>query len=723
MSNQHGNTTIMSDHSQPSTAPRSDSLRTHALGYAKRGIHVFPLGAGAKTPITAHGFEDATIDQDQINTWWRNTPDANIGIACGASGWAVIDFDTAKEEYGEESEEIRLTLEREYPTLTTRTRSGGYHYIYSQPETPTVRNSEKKIAPAVDTRGEGGYIVAPPSVVEGRYYSWHSRDAIAPFPSALLPKLFRPSTNGNGNGNHTAALNGNGHHGPEPWHKIEAAVMALSHRRSVDHADWLAVGMAIHSEDSGGAGYSLWDRFSQRCSEKYDAESNARRWKSFEAGGGKTIASVYEMASQDDSEWRTRWWRAQYKPASVQYQPVEKQPEEPPELAEHMNTPNPTTWFVGEPPAVDEAQVTIDEPPVEQLPGNPFATWQFKSIAVYAATPPPEVVWIIDGLLPANSVSVWHGLPGSLKTQLLLDMAGCVATGDDWLPRRQGAEEGYTFKTTKTKVLWANFDMAEPDMHARAAALYRTRPHTCDGDLQVVSLPNPWLDLSKAIATQSLAELIAAQGFGLVFIDNLSNAKGKAVMVDETIGDLMMNLRRLSAAANCSVCLVHHETKNGAGKTAQERMFGGVQLAGAVELGMSIQREQGSDRVTLQASKQRNHLTTTSFAAEHTYQQMPNGQLDSFRFFSSSFQSPIKQEEKSPLQSAVLRVLMVAPLRPITVADVAIKLGGEYKENSVRNALTKLVDAGVVRRQTEGNTSFYSLVQADQPRQGGISEQ
>jgi len=699
----------MSDPLQPSAASRSDSLRTHALGYAKRGIHVFPLGPGAKTPITTHGFEDATTDIDQVERWWDSNPDANIGIACGASGWAVIDFDTAKPEYGEESEEIRLTLEREYPTLTTRTRSGGYHYIYSQPETPTVRNSEKKIAPAVDTRGEGGYIVAPPSVVEGRPYLWCSRNAIAPFPSALIPKLSRPSANGNGNGNHTAALNGNGHHGPEPWHKIEAAVMALSHRRSVDHADWLAVGMAIHSEDSGGAGYSLWDRFSQRCSEKYDAESNAKRWKSFEAGGGYTIATVYEMASQDDSEWRTRWWRSQYKPAPIHtpYEHEEKQPEEPPELAEYMNTPTPTTWYVGEPSAVDEAQVTVDEPTAEPLQGNPFATWQFKSIAAYAATPPPEVVWIIDGLLPANSVSVWHGLPGSLKTQLLLDMAGCVATGDDWLPRRQGAEEGYTFKTTKTKVLWANFDMAEPDMHARAAALYRTRPHTCDGDLQVVSLPNPWLDLSKAIATQSLAELIAAQGFGLVFIDNLSNAKGKAVMVDETIGDLMMNLRRLSAAANCSVCLVHHETKNGAGKTAQERMFGGVQLAGAVELGMSIQREQGSDRVTLQASKQRNHLTTTSFAAEHTYQQMPNGQLDSFRFFSSSGAIVELQEGKNPAQHNVLRVLEKKANKWWTVNEISFELNGQHTAGSVRNALQRLCDGGNAKRRDDGRISQY----------------
>jgi hypothetical protein len=176
----------------------------------------------------------------------------------------------------------------------------------------------------------------------------------------------------------------------------------------------------------------------------------------------------------------------------------------------------------------------------------------------------------------------------------------------------------------------------------------------------------------------------------------------------------MMNLRRLSAAANCSVCLVHHETKNGAGKTAQERMFGGVQLAGAVELGMSIQREQGSDRVTLQASKQRNHLTTTSFAAEHTYQQMPNGQLDSFRFFSSSAASTEQPDGKVPAQHNVLRVLEKKPNKWWTVNEISFELNGQHTANSVRNALQRLVEGKNVRRRDDGRISqFKRAVEGD----------
>ena len=528
--------------------------------------------------------------------------------------------------------------------------------------------------------------------------------------------------------------NGNGHHGDiTQWDEVQAAVRALSSRRAMNHDDWLKVGMAIHSIDSGDTGWALFDEFSSRCPEKNKEHRQRKRWDSFTPGGGITVDTLFKYAHEDSPGWqkeltRTAWSRTVTAPepwegiGADSYVEVwgDNVAEMPTHFADYVDSIIPTTRYEGDYSPMEGS--VAQEPPPEPTPGNPFATWQFKSIAAYAATPPPEVAWVVDGLLPANSVSIWHGLPGSLKTQLLLDMAGCVATGEDWLPKREGTDEGFTFKTTKTKVLWANFDMAEPDMHARAAALHRMRPHTVDGDLQVVSLPNPWLDLSKAIATEALAELVIAQGFGLVFIDNLSNAKGGAMMIDETVNALMLNVRRLSAAANCSVVLVHHETKTGAGKTAQERMFGGVGLAAAIELGMSIQREPNGDRVTLTASKQRNYLATTTFSAEHAYQPMANGQLDSFRFFAASGASPIKQEEKSPLQAAVLRALLATPLRSITVADVAARLGGEYKENSVRNALAKMVDAGVIKRRTEGNTSLYSPVQPNQPEQGGILE-
>ena len=562
----------MSDHSQPSTASRSDSLRTHALGYAKRGIYVFPLWPGTKTPMTAHGFEDATTDQDKINTWWRNTPDANIGIACGASGWAVIDFDTAKEEYGEESEELRLTCEREYPTLVARTRSGGYHRIHSQPETPTIRNSESRMAPAVDTRGDGGYIVAPPSVVEGRYYSWHSRNAIAPFPSALLPKLFRPSVNGNGNGNHTAALNGNGHHGPEPWHKIEAAVMALSHRRSVDHADWLAVGMAIHSEDSGGAGYSLWDRFSQRCAEKYDAEANARRWKSFEAGGGKTIASVYEMASQDDSEWRTRWWRSQYKPAPTHtpYEHEEKQPEEPPELAEHMNRPLPSAWFVGEPPAVEEEQVTVDElpkdePAKDEAPPITAATYwrpHLHTVEAFISRPPKQ--WLFENVIGANDFVMIYGESGHGKTHVVLDLAYCAAMGQtfaDTFPCLAGRPLSVAYATGEGLGGLSNRLNAVSHHYGTTDVpfyVFSDIPQLYYGDIYT------WAASFLAAWDEMAAENLVPAKLDIMILDTYHNA---SVGADENMakdGGIMQSaMRMIRDRLGCAVILIHHANKSG----------------------------------------------------------------------------------------------------------------------------------------------------------------
>ncbi|MGA9508491.1 MAG: bifunctional DNA primase/polymerase [Candidatus Sulfotelmatobacter sp.] len=62
-----------------------------ALEHAARGWHVFPCKG--KKPLTLHGFKDASIDPEQIRAWWTKWPDANVAIACGASGIAVFDID------------------------------------------------------------------------------------------------------------------------------------------------------------------------------------------------------------------------------------------------------------------------------------------------------------------------------------------------------------------------------------------------------------------------------------------------------------------------------------------------------------------------------------------------------------------------------------------------------------------------------------------------------
>lgn len=159
-----------------------------ALAYAARGWHVFPCKPRGKTPITAHGVKDATDNLDQVRAWWTATPDANIGLATGgASGVIVIDIDgrEAEERYG------LMLLTHGAPGSPTcpdgaSVRTGnGWHLYLTPPGGVAIRNSASKLAPGVDVRGDGGYVIAPPSVhPTGRRYMW--RD---PVPATGLPVL------------------------------------------------------------------------------------------------------------------------------------------------------------------------------------------------------------------------------------------------------------------------------------------------------------------------------------------------------------------------------------------------------------------------------------------------------------------------------------------------------------------------------------------------------
>lgn len=152
----------------------------HALKYAAAGIHVFPLLPGGKTPITPHGCLDATDDDATIAAWWRQTPDANIGIATGpATGLLVVDLDGPAGEAAWAS----IVADEDVTTARAKTANGQHLYFRSS---LTVGNTAKKIGPGIDTRGKGGYVVAPPSLhPSGARYEWLTRDKPAQLPDWL----------------------------------------------------------------------------------------------------------------------------------------------------------------------------------------------------------------------------------------------------------------------------------------------------------------------------------------------------------------------------------------------------------------------------------------------------------------------------------------------------------------------------------------------------------
>ena len=186
-----------------------------ALRYARCGLPVFPLwpvlefkpgsftcGCGkglrcgtnsGKHPLAAlvpNGLKSATIDANIIKDWWATWPEANIAIATGPV--VVIDIDPRHR--GDAS---LAQLEAKHgnfpPTWRVRTGGGGLHIYFTVPSDITIKNSVSEIAPGVDVRGYGGYVVAPPSKhISGGKYEWTAGKELAPLPSWLTTSLQQP---------------------------------------------------------------------------------------------------------------------------------------------------------------------------------------------------------------------------------------------------------------------------------------------------------------------------------------------------------------------------------------------------------------------------------------------------------------------------------------------------------------------------------------------------
>jgi len=129
-------------------------------------VPVFPCVPGGKRPLTRHGFHDATNDPDQAEAWWRKYPNANIGVPTGgASGVVVVDVDVHGPVDGFASFDRvhRTGLVSGWQVLVT-TPSGGMHAYYRA--TPDLEQPSWQAARAgIDFRGDGGYVIVPPSTV------------------------------------------------------------------------------------------------------------------------------------------------------------------------------------------------------------------------------------------------------------------------------------------------------------------------------------------------------------------------------------------------------------------------------------------------------------------------------------------------------------------------------------------------------------------------------
>ncbi|MFE9324041.1 bifunctional DNA primase/polymerase [Nocardia sp. NPDC052278] len=176
-----------------------------ALANAARGFHVLPLHPGSKAPAIENWENAATVDPARIGWWWRRWPEGNVGIACGPSRLHVLDLDTSHDQHpphrwagARDGRDVLARLAAQaghpvpVPTFAVATPSGGIHLYYRPPRTLVLRSTIARLGWRIDSRGVGGYVVAPGSTLpHGRYRLLDGRDPI-PLPPWLTELLTPP---------------------------------------------------------------------------------------------------------------------------------------------------------------------------------------------------------------------------------------------------------------------------------------------------------------------------------------------------------------------------------------------------------------------------------------------------------------------------------------------------------------------------------------------------
>jgi hypothetical protein len=139
-----------------------------ALAFAARGWPVLPCLPGQKIPATAHGYRDATTDERQITVWFVSHPDWNLAVATGAPGPDVLDIDDhgpAGNGYGA-FRRLKDAGLLDGAAAYVRTPSGGLHAYF----TGSHQRNGHLPGHHLDFRSAGGYILTPPSQVDGHPY-------------------------------------------------------------------------------------------------------------------------------------------------------------------------------------------------------------------------------------------------------------------------------------------------------------------------------------------------------------------------------------------------------------------------------------------------------------------------------------------------------------------------------------------------------------------------
>jgi len=546
-------------------------IPAHRLAGASCSCQLGPacVSPGKHPAIAWTPFQTQRAGLDQIKAWFTGPyREYGIGIITGAASGNlfVVDVDQAPGKEGADTLHFLQMHNDDLPeTCQAITGGGGRHYLFTAPAGIRIKTDRNILGPGVDTRGEGGFIVAAPSLhASGRYYLWDERH----HPAKLKPADAPPWL---------LALIESGAERAQPNGATGA------HANGIDRTAFGFVG-------DGREKYMV--QVICGCIGSYvrangtlpePIELFAEAWPTYERNV-KARSTSLDADQRGEALMRQRIGYLLHRAATGKF-PVLQQ------IADEIAQAAFKEGIAGRPHPVVEPEQSSGEYPL------PFIWFD-------AVQPSIDAIDFVEGILCTNQMSVVYGESNCGKTFFMTDLAFHIATGRRWRDRevdRGGviyvALEGSFGIKNRLSALKKHYGMEGQKIPLAVVATS-------------INMLDPKADTGKLIALIKQASAEIGMPILLVVIDTLARAfAGGNENAPEDMGAVVINADRIRMEAPTALAFVHHS-----GKDQARGARGHNSLRAATDTEIEVTRQEGADFSVATVVKQRELETGGAFA-------------------------------------------------------------------------------------------------------------
>lgn len=286
------------------------SILDKALQYAGRGWHIFPVPPDTKKSYKSKANSGgrnwgATTNAQEIARDFGKWPNAGIGIVTGQpSGIFVLEIDTV-EGHGRNGYASLQKLQRDHgrlpKTLMAKSPTNSLHHYFKIPKNIQIKNSDSELGVGIDVRGDGGMVIAPPTVRKDGIYKWCNQHTIANAPNWLI-QLCKKDVAPEKNPFTQAQV-----YPPTEISDVALAVSVIPNN-DVSWENFNKMGMLIWAACKGSEeGFDIFQGWSARSS-KHNADSTREKWDKFKSSPPVklTVGSLFKWADESLPGWRTQ---------------------------------------------------------------------------------------------------------------------------------------------------------------------------------------------------------------------------------------------------------------------------------------------------------------------------------------------------------------------------------------------------------------------------------